>query len=108
SLDGDLGLTLWRGGDGATPWNTGARTAVQAADEMATVSTMLDGNCVARDKEVFVVYGLTDQPGSHVQVPRLTHVRLAHSSDGGKTFDRRTTIDDPAAGPYYLVPPIAP
>ncbi len=105
--DGELGLTLWRSANDGSTWSPDARVAVQADSEMSTVSTMLDGNCVARGDEVWAVYGLTDQFGSHAEVSRLTHVRLAHSGDGGKTFDRRVTVDDAAVGPYYLLPRIA-
>jgi hypothetical protein len=107
-LDGNAGLVLWHSDDGGESWPPGNRTTVQAPSESNTFSIPLDGNCVADGKEVWAAYGLTDQPVVQGQVvPRLTHVRLAHSSDGGKSIDRRTTIEDGAVGPYYLLPRIA-
>lgn len=107
-LDAYVGLTLWRSDDGGATFAKDARTAVQAASENNTFSTMLDGNCVADGDEVWAVYGLTDQlSGDGSSVPRLVHVRLAHSGDGGKTIDWRASIDDAKAGKYFLLPRIA-
>jgi hypothetical protein len=81
---------------------------VQSTLEDASVSTGLDSNCVARGDEVWAVYGLTDfDPGGGQTLARLTDLRLAHSSDGGASFDRRTTVHDPEAGTSFLLPHLA-
>ena len=85
-------------------WDTSKRTAVEADDEAKTLSSLLDGNCLADGQEVWAVYGLTDQ--QNATVPPLTHIRLAHSSDGGATIDWRSSIEDPAAGKHFLLPRI--
>lgn len=107
-LDAEFGLTLWRSEDGGVTWPEDNRVAVQAPEEDATVSTGLDSNCIARGDEVWAVYGLTDDdPGGGQTLARLTDVRLAHSSDGGATFDSRTTVHDPEAGDSFLLPHLA-
>ncbi len=107
-LDAELGLALWRSEDGGATWPTDQRIAVQAPEEDGTVSTGLESNCVARGDEVWAVYGLTDSdPGGGQTLARLNGIRLAHSSDGGTSFDVRSSVEDPAAGTSYLLPRIS-
>jgi hypothetical protein len=107
-VDAQIGLSLWRSEDGGRTWPTDQRVRVQAEDELFTISTGLESNCVARGDEVWAVYGLSDDDaGSGDRLPTLYSIRLAHSSDGGASFDSWTTIEDPSVGPKYMLPRLA-
>lgn len=104
----ELRVGLWRSDDGGVTFPEDQRIAVPSGDEPGYASTMVDGNCVAAGDEVWMVYGVTNQPSMDgASVPRLTHIAVAHSSDGGETIDRRVLVQDASAGPYYLLPRLA-
>jgi hypothetical protein len=44
--------------------------------------------------------------GSGTTQFKLDHVRLAHSGDGGSTFDARYAVEDPSAGAFFMLPNI--
>lgn len=50
------------------------------------------------------MYGLGNGNGTAESIPTLGQIRVAHSSDAGKTFDRRTTIE--VSGASFLRPEI--
>jgi hypothetical protein len=101
----ETGGLLWRSQDGGKTWDPSDQTPIAAPGERFSVP--LDGNCVAAGNEVWAVYGVTDQIASSQKVPRLTHINIAHSSDGGATIDARYQVEDAAAGAHYLLPRIA-
>lgn len=104
-FDDTMGPALWRSA-GDDPFMEDARVALAEPGEK--VSNMVDTNCVARGDEVWALYGRRDHPGSGGSVvPRLSQIRLAHSSDGGATIDWRADVADPTVGPHYLLPRIA-
>jgi hypothetical protein len=65
-----------------------------------------DPSCVAAGNEVWVAYGLTDEPlaGGSADTPRLTNIRAVRSSDQGASFDLRLEAGDASAAPYFLLP----
>lgn len=68
-----------------------------------------DPTCVAEGNEVWVSYGITDEPqmGEEADTPRLTSIRAVRSSDLGKSFDLRLEAGDTAAAPFFLLPALA-
>jgi hypothetical protein len=107
-VDEEIGLALWRSEDAGRTWPTDQRAQVHELGELNQISTGLEGNCVARGDEVWAVYGKShDDAGSGDTLPTVYDLRLAHSSDGGETFDRWTSIGDAAVGPTYELPHIA-
>ncbi len=106
--DDDLGVALWRSEDGGKTFPPENRVPVAAEDEQGTASMMVDGNCVAEGDEVWAIYGIASNPwGSAGNVPRLNNISIAHSSDGGATFDWRSRVEDTSVGPHYLLPRMA-
>lgn len=104
----ELRVGLWRSEDGGVTFPEDQRVEVPSGDEPGYASTMVDGNCVAAGQEVWLVYGVTNQPSlDGSAVPRLTHIAVAHSSDGGASIDRRVLIQDAGAGSYLLLPRLA-
>ncbi|APR79604.1 Hypothetical protein A7982_04951 [Minicystis rosea] len=99
------GGVLWRSPDGGKTWNPSDQKPIVAPGEKFAVP--LDGNCVAAGDEVWAVYGVTDEASTSQKIPRLTHIKIAHSSDGGATIDARYKVEDAAAGAYFLLPRIA-
>jgi hypothetical protein len=81
-----------------------ARVIEVATGESVTLAP--SNGCVARGKEVWVLYGLGGG-FSGAKMPLLTALRLAHSSDGGATIDQRLDVHDPSAGLGFLGPQIA-
>ena len=63
-----------------------------------------DYRCAGEGNDVWVMYGLADGAGTAESIPSLSQIRVAHSGDAGKTFDRRTTIS--IAGASFLRPEI--
>ncbi|MBL8739787.1 MAG: exo-alpha-sialidase, partial [Myxococcales bacterium] len=105
-LDADLGVALWRSEDGGKTFPAEQRVAVAGDDESPAM--MVDGNCVAQGDEVWAIYGIAGNPwGTGGNVPRLDGIAIAHSSDGGATFDWRSRVEDTAVGPHYLLPRMA-
>jgi len=66
-----------------------------------------DPTCVAQGNEVWVSYGLSKEPPGQMESTKSYAIRLAHSSDGGKTIDARIDAHDGAAGPFYIHPQMA-
>ncbi len=102
------GYVLKRSDDGGKTWSPDS-TRVQTDQEVHTITVAREGNCVADADDVWILYGLTDQQSStsHTLVPRVTDLRLAHSSDAGASIETRSSIGDQAAGPYYLLSRLA-
>lgn len=64
-----------------------------------------DPNCVTNGKEVWVSYGLTDQPaGRTEETARLHTIRLARSSDMGQSFDLWVDGQDSSIAAFFLLP----
>ena len=97
------GSLRWSDDSGAT-WPAGnLGQTFSLPGESAEVQSY-DYRCAGEGNDVWVMYGLGSGAGTSEAIPSLKQIRVAHSSDGGKTFDRRTTIEQPGA--FYLRPEI--
>jgi hypothetical protein len=81
-------------------WPAANTTIVSEPSEMPAFE---DPTCVADGSDVWVSYGLADQPFAN-GTPLLKRIRVAHSSDGGVTISARYDAHDPAAGALFLLP----
>ncbi|MFO0564660.1 MAG: sialidase family protein [Polyangiaceae bacterium] len=101
-VDGELGLALWRSDDGGKSWAN--KTQIIDPGEINELAYMREGGCVAEGDDVWVLYGTSDAPTSatHEKVAPLSKLRLAHSADGGKTFEGRSDVHDSTAGANFL------
>jgi hypothetical protein len=99
---GGIGLR-WSDDDGAT-WPDANKTAVAEQGEQPAFD---DPTCVAEGDEIWIAYGLSNDPFSEATAAKLSSIRLAHSADGGKTIDRRSEAKDAAAAPFAMHPALA-
>ncbi len=97
----DVNLS-WSDDDGQT-WSAAQKTQVSSEGDVA----FTDVNCVAAGNEVWVSYGRTpDSPGG-AETPKLSAIRIAHSTDGGASIAERWDAHDPSLGGYFMLPQIA-
>lgn len=54
-----------------------------------------DLRCAGEGDDVWVEYGVAASFGTDTSIPPLTKVSVAHSGDGGLTWDTRTTVNAP-------------
>lgn len=92
---------------------------VQASDdEGATWGTAFRANgsdgvgydcpfCVAEGSDVWVTYTLGSGNTSTSSFQQMKSLRVAHSTDGGKTYGLKADAHDVAVGPLFLHPAIA-
>jgi hypothetical protein len=99
---GGIGMR-WSDDDGVS-WPTNNKVAVAATGESPAFD---DPTCVTDGTQVWVSYGLSNDPFSADASPKLFAIRLAHSPDGGATIDSRTDAHDAAAGKMFLHPQLA-
>jgi hypothetical protein len=64
-----------------------------------------DLRCVGEGNDVWAMYGLASTQGSTTGIPPLDEIRVAHSGDGGSTWDSAVVLAEP--GLQYLRPEIA-
>ncbi|MEZ4226063.1 MAG: exo-alpha-sialidase [Polyangiaceae bacterium] len=64
-----------------------------------------DLRCVGEQDDVWVMYGLATGPGTTTGIPPLNEIRVAHSGDGGVSWDPAVALSEP--GLKYLRPEIA-
>jgi hypothetical protein len=93
--------------------------AVQASDDDgATWGTAFRANgsdaigydcpfCVAEGSDVWVTYALGAGSTDTSAFQQMKSLRVAHSTDSGKTFGQKVDAHDPAVGPLFLHPAIA-
>ena len=98
------GSLRWSDDDGATWPLANQGQTFSLPSETAEVQAY-DYRCVGNGNDLWVMYGLGNGNGSAESIPSLKQIRIAHSGDAGKTFDRRTTIE--IAGAAFLRPEIA-
>lgn len=97
-----IGGTLRWSDDGGATWpvaNQGQTFSLPS--ELAQVQGY-DYRCAGEGNDVWVMVGLSPDPGTEDAISPLHQIVVAHSGDAGKTFDRRTTIE--LAGALYLRP----
>ncbi len=63
-----------------------------------------DPTCAAHDGTVWVAYGVGTDSFSPSDSPRSNRLRVAISTDGGKSFPKHVFAEDPAAGSKFLHP----
>jgi hypothetical protein len=90
----DLGLT----------WPNANVSSGFALPSEAAALQSYDLRCVGRDDDVWLLYGLASGSSSASAIPPLDEIHVAHSSDGGKTWPKRTVIQE--TGLQYLRPEI--
>jgi hypothetical protein len=90
----------WSDDDGVT-WPIANKTDVVGANEQAAFD---DPTCVAHGNDVWVSYGVSQDPFSEQQSAKLSGVRVAHSGNGGHLVDRRSNADDQSAATYSMHP----
>lgn len=98
--------------DGAT-WS--APVEVTTGDEELTLDASANLGCVTSGSDVWIYYGLapdqyTEWGSTFLEdlwEPDMSHVRLAHSADGGQTFASRQDVLDPRAGSSAMYPVLA-
>jgi len=96
---GGIGLR-WSDDDGAT-WPDANKVAVAQMDEQPAFD---DPTCASEGQEVWVTYGLSNDPFGTGSSAKLTNVRFAHTSDGGTTIDYHGNAHDDAAATYFMHP----
>lgn len=101
SNQGISGIGLRWSNDGGVTWEQANRSAVAAQGEMLAFD---DPSCAAEGNEVWVSYGLTRDRVSNVQSPKLSSIRIAHSTDGGMTIADRFDGHDAGAATYFMHP----
>jgi Neuraminidase (sialidase) len=107
SMVDPITVTLRRSDDGGATWP--ANGAVTVTDPAAAAAAAYAApSCVVDGDDVWVSYGLTKDPVDFgfLTVQRLESIQVAHSADGGKTFERYDA-HDPSAGASFLSPLLA-
>jgi hypothetical protein len=89
--------------EGATWPVDGAFTVSDPAEGAATFAPP---SCAVDGNDVWVSYGLSPDPPdlTFLTTQRIASIKVAHSSDGGKTFEARHDAHDSSAGAWFLSP----
>jgi hypothetical protein len=105
--DDDSGsIGLGRSDDQGATWP--ASTFVTVSDSSEQDVSFDDPTCVTRGGDVWVSYSRTkDNVNTEQFMPRDYLVEVAHSSDGGKTIERRVVADDASIAKYFMTPTLA-
>ena len=82
----------WSDDLGAT-WPTANASTGFALLEDANGLQSYDLRCAGEGDDVWVQYGVADGVGTTTAIPPLARVTVAHSPDGGTTWDRRTQVN---------------
>jgi hypothetical protein len=88
-------------------WPNAQRIAVEEPSEQGKIASAYTGlNCVASGNEVWVLYGTSTSANGPdgSPIPAFSHLRVAHSSDRGKSIDWRSEVLDPEAGKFCALP----
>jgi hypothetical protein len=104
---GDLAVALRYSDDDGASWSS--PVAVTTAEEEMILDASANLGCVTSGNDVWLYYGLTkelagDTYGSSAYETTMTDVRMAHSSDAGKSIDRHASVLDPKAGRRAMYP----
>jgi hypothetical protein len=101
----DFGIALRASDDDGQSWTAIDPVSVSGAGEPVAFQ---DPTCVADGQNVWVSYGLSEEPfGRGASLPLLDAVRVARSADGGQSILSRTVALDPAAGQLFFLPQLA-
>jgi len=97
-------VTLRHSDDGGLTWP--ADGAVTVTDPASGAAAFAAPNCVVDGNDVWVSYGLTNElvDFGFLTVQQIASIQVAHSSDGGKTFEARYDAHDASAGAAFLSP----
>jgi hypothetical protein len=95
----------WSDDDGVTWSREEAAVARRASD--GPVESWQSTTCVGEGRNVWVVYGLSDDGWSGDAFPRSHALLVARSHDAGRSFPERHEVHDPAAGRLFMLPKIA-
>jgi hypothetical protein len=87
------GIRLSASDDGGATWPVASTTVVQGPGEHTAFDMP---TCVASGDDVWIAYGLTNDTNNVLRADELTAIRIAHSKDGGKTIDARTSAGSTA------------
>jgi hypothetical protein len=107
---GDLGLGLRYSDDDGATWS--APVVVSTESDELIIDASANLGCVTSGTDVWIDYGLTPignlggsvGGGSPDLEHTMTRVRLAHSSDAGKTIDTHADVLDAQAAPRAMYP----
>lgn len=94
----------WSDDLGAT-WPAENRSTSFALPSEVNGLQSYDLRCVGEGDDVWVEYGVAKGPSSGTSIPPLDRITVAHSGDGGATWDLRTVVNPD--GPKALRPEIA-
>lgn len=96
------GVTLRWSDDRGVTWPDANASSGFALPEEAAQLQSYDLRCVGEGDDVWVMYGLAGGPASATGIPPLASIHVAHSHDGGKTWDKTTVVSE--AGEQFLRP----
>lgn len=100
----DTSIRMHRSDDDGVTWSPSTELTVNAVKEQVGY----DGpTCVANGSDVWISYGLSNTPGSSEDSAVLFAVRVAHSSDFGKSIAQRADMHDKDAAVFFLHPQLA-
>jgi hypothetical protein len=104
STTAPIAVTLRHSDDGGSTWV--ADGTITVTDAAAGAVAYAPPSCVVDGDDVWVSYGVSSDPVdiTFLTMQRLASIQVAHSSDGGKTFDVRHDAHDEAAGAAFLSP----
>jgi hypothetical protein len=95
------GIGLRWSDDGGTTWSDADKTAVAMQGDQPAFD---DPTCAVDGSDVWVSYGLSPDQFNGSTSAKLDTIRVAHSSDGGKTFADYWDAQDGSAASYFLHP----
>lgn len=95
-----VAIELVHSDDQGATWSSETHVAIAPKEPLAYE----DPACAADGNEVWISYGLSKDPPTVDTTGRLHAIRMAHSADGGESFDLRLDAHDPTAAPAYLLP----
>lgn len=103
-LGQDTSIRMHRSDDDGVSWSPSTELEVNVSKEQVGY----DGpSCVAAGSDVWVSYGLSNTPGGAENSAVLFAVRVARSSDFGKSISQRSDAHDKDAAIFYLHPQLA-
>lgn len=106
AFDDGLGASLRWSDDGGRTWPVADQRAIPDAADLAQ-NLSSDLQLAVDGQDVWVLYGLSQDSGGtggFTNNYKDTHLRLAHSTDGGATLSTRNDIEDAATGRFFMLP----
>ncbi len=86
--------TLRWSDDGGATWPNENVDVVREEERDGVTPQNYQLRCAGEGDELYVMYGYTTAPPSFAFMTLVPRIVIRHSSDGGKTFDRTTTIEE--------------